>query len=79
MDVDDVFRTEYFAAKAGDAVLTKLDDGQVLGLAESRNLNRNDLWLHMNHIGRANHVADAAAGAFFDLDTFDHAILQQIL
>ena len=74
MDVDDVFRTEYLATEAGDAVLAKLDDGEEFSLAKSRNLNHDGLWLHMNHIGGADHVADAAAGAFFDLDAFDHTV-----
>jgi hypothetical protein len=30
--------------------------------------------LHVDHIGRADHVADAAAGAFLKLDALDHAV-----
>ena len=35
---------------------------------------RDRLRLHVNHIGRTDDVADAAAGAFFDLDAFDHTV-----
>ena len=31
------------------------------------------LRLHVDDVGRADHVADAAAGAFLDLDALDHA------
>ena len=31
------------------------------------------LRLHVDHVGRADHVADAAAGAFLELDALDHA------
>ena len=35
--------------------------------------------LHVNDIGRANDVADAATGAFFQFDTFNHELFRQLL
>jgi hypothetical protein len=74
MHVDDLLRAEYLAAEAGDAVLAEFDDWQQLRLAEARNLSRDRLHFHVDHIGRADQVADAAAGAFFKLDAFDHGV-----
>jgi len=69
-----VFRTENLAAEAGDAVLAEFDDRQEPGLAQARDLNGDGLRLHVDHIGRADHVADATAGAFVELDALDHAV-----
>ena len=74
MHVDDVLRAEDFAAEAGDAVLAELDDRQELGLPQARNLAHHRLRLHVDDVGRADHVADAATGAFLDFDVFDHAV-----
>src|SRR6476660_7804011 len=78
MHVDDVLRAEDFAAEAGDAVLAELDDRQEPGLAQPRDLNGDGLRLHVDHIGRADQVADAATGAFFEFDAFDHAVSYQM-
>src|SRR5690242_7167204 len=67
MHVDDLLRAEDLAAEAGDAVLAELDDRQELLLAQARDLNGDGLRLHVDHVGRADHVADAAAGAFVEL------------
>jgi hypothetical protein len=73
MYIDDVFRAKNLATKAGNTVLAELDDWQQLGLAQSWNLSRDRLRLHVDDVGRADHVADAATGAFFDFNAFDHA------
>jgi len=74
MNVDDLFRAEYFAAEASNAVFAKSYHRQEFGLAQPRDLTRNRLRFHVDHVCRAYDVADAAAGAFFDLDAFNHAI-----
>src|SRR5262249_30885716 len=66
MHVDDVLRAENLAAEAGDAMLAEFDDRQELGLPQAGNLRRNGLRLHVDHISRADHVTDAAAGAFVE-------------
>ena len=48
--------------------------GSSLVWREPRDLSRDRLRLHVDHVGRADHVADAATGAFFELDAFDHAV-----
>ena len=48
--------------------------GSSLVCRKPGDLSRDRLRLHVDHVGRADHVADAAAGAFFELDAFDHAV-----
>ena len=52
---------------------TQKSDGRLNDLV-SGDLNSDGLLLHVDHIGRTDHVADATAGAFFELDAFDHAV-----
>src|SRR5436305_3008396 len=58
MHVDNLFRAEYLATEAGDAVLAELDDRQELRLPQTRDLSRGRLRLHVDHVGGANHVAN---------------------
>ena len=65
MHVDDLLGTENLAAKASDAVLAKFDHRQELGLHETvdRGLQRHRL--HVDHVGRTDVIANAAARALF--------------
>jgi hypothetical protein len=72
MNVDDLFRAKYFAAKASDAVLAKLDGWQLICGAQVGKILRVGDRLHVDNIGGANDIADPAAGAFFNVDAFDH-------
>jgi hypothetical protein len=75
MHVDNLFGAKDFARKAGDAMLSKFDHReefcrQQAGLETSRRRHR----FHMDHVSRANFVANPATGASFKVDTFDHAV-----
>jgi hypothetical protein len=72
MNVDDLLRTENFAAETGDAVLAKFDNWALELEAQSRDPLRMMRRLHVNDIGRADGVANAASRAKFKLDIFDH-------
>jgi hypothetical protein len=67
-----VLRTEDFTTEAGDAVLAKLDHRQELRLAQTFDFGRDRLLFHVDDVGRTYHIANAAAGAFFELNAFDH-------
>jgi hypothetical protein len=72
MHVDDLLRTKYLAAKAGDAMLAKFYYRQEPGFNETVEPGLARRRLHVDHVGRANIVADSAARALFNLDIFDH-------
>jgi hypothetical protein len=72
MDVDDLLGTKNLAAEAGDAVFAKLDRRQKSRLNKSVEPGLVRRRLHVNHVGRADIVADSAARALFKLDIFDH-------
>ena len=55
-------------------MLAEFDDRQQLGLAQPLELDRDRLRLHVDDVGRADDVADAATRTFFQFDTFDHAV-----
>jgi hypothetical protein len=80
VNIDDLLGAENFAAETGDAVLAKLDDGKAEHRSQSgwragRGCDR----FHVNDIGRAHGVTDAASGAFFQFDAFDHGVQTQEL
>src|ERR1700680_1474782 len=74
MHVDDLLRAENLAAEARDAMFAELDDREQLDLPQPRHLGRDRRGLHVDHVGRADDVADAAARAFLDFDRLDHVI-----
>jgi hypothetical protein len=75
MHVDNLFGTKNLAGKAGDAVLAKLDHRQEFCWDEAGlRTGRQGHGLHVDHVGRANIVANPATGASFQVDTFDHAV-----
>jgi len=80
MHVDDFFRAENFAIEAGDAMLAEFDDWQQLCLGESCYFGvdwgfRYKRYLgHVDDIGRADDVADAATGAAGQIDGFYHEV-----
>src|ERR1051326_5042375 len=72
MHVDDLLGAEDLAAEAGDAVLTEADDGEEPSGVEAGQGDRVARRLHVDDVGRAHDIADAAAGAFRDVDVLDH-------
>jgi hypothetical protein len=77
--VDDLLRTKNFTAEASDAVLAEFYDREAERRVQTRDDARCRHGFHVNDIGRADDVAYPAAGAFIDLNTFDHALLYQLL
>jgi hypothetical protein len=75
MDVHNLFRAENFAAETGDTMLAKFNDGQGLALPQSWNAARDQDLRHVDHIGRAYLIADAASSAARKVDAFNHAKL----
>jgi hypothetical protein len=74
MHIDDGLRAEDFAAKASDAMLAKFDHRKQPDLGKTCDLDRNRCGFHMDDVRRANSIANAATGALFDINFFDHAI-----
>jgi len=77
--VDDLLWTKNFAAEASDAVLAEFYDRETERRVQTRDDARRRRGLHVNDIGRTDDVAYPAAGALIDLNTFDHALLYQLL
>jgi hypothetical protein len=73
MHVDDLLGAENLAAEAGDAVLAEADGGQLLRGVEPGQGDRVWRRLHVDDVRRAHDVADAAAGAFRNVDVLDHS------
>jgi hypothetical protein len=63
------------AAEAGNAVLAEFDDRQPLVHDEPIDLGRHRHLFHVDHVGRTDVIANAAARALLKLDLFDHLAL----
>jgi hypothetical protein len=75
MHIDDLLRAEDFAAETGDAVLAEPDHRPKPALAQSGDFGGNRNRFHVNDVGGADCVTDAAAGAALDVDALDHVFL----
>jgi tRNA C32,U32 (ribose-2'-O)-methylase TrmJ len=74
MNVNNLFRAKDLATETSDAMRLKLDDRQKLCLYEAVVTGRERYGLHVDDVGRAYVVADAAARALFEVNMFDHSI-----
>jgi hypothetical protein len=79
MHIDDLLGTEDFAAEAGDTVLAVFDDRKLKGRVQAGNDTCGRRGLHVDDIGGADNVADAAAGTFIEFDAFNHELFRQLL
>jgi hypothetical protein len=72
--VDDLLRAEYLAAETGDAMFAEFDRRKLFDLVQTCDFDPYLDRLHVNDVRRTYQVADAAAGAFFEVDRLDHAV-----
>jgi hypothetical protein len=72
MHVHDLLGTENLATEAGNAVLPKSNHRQKLRFNETVDAGLYRSWLHVDDVGRADIVANAATRALLKLDVFDH-------
>jgi hypothetical protein len=72
MDVDNLLRAENLAAKAGDAVLAKLDNRQQFGFDKALGQGLDRRRLHVDDVRRTYIVANPATRTLCNLDIFDH-------
>src|ERR1700730_4160534 len=72
MHVDNVLRTKYLATEAGDAVLAEFDDWKQLDSPKTGHFGHHWRRLHVDDIGGADEVTNAAARAFLDFNLLDH-------
>jgi hypothetical protein len=79
MHIDDLLGAENLAAKTGDAVLAIFDHWKLEGRIQAGDDARCRRRLHVNDIGGTDDVANSAAGAFFQFDTFNHELFRQLL
>lgn len=76
MHIDDLFGTENLAAETGDTVLSEFYDRQDLDFDKAAREVTCGVCrhcLHMDHVGRADVIANPAASALFEVDVFDHS------